>query len=173
MIAPILQTDRLTLRAHRAGDYDALKALWGDADVVRHIGGHPQDAQTVWFRLLRYAGMWSLLGFGMWAVEDRATGAYLGDAGLMDARRGLTELDGVIEAGWAFAPAAWGRGVASEAMAAVLAWADAHRPGEAIRCIIEPGNGASIRVAERLGFRPFAEAAFGGAPIRVMERRAG
>jgi RimJ/RimL family protein N-acetyltransferase len=172
MIAPTLQTDRLTLRAHRAGDYDALKALWGDADVVRHIGGQPQDAQTVWFRLFRYAGMWSLLGFGMWAVEDRATGACLGDAGLMDAQRGMAELAGVIEAGWAFIPASWGRGIASEAMAAVLAWADAHRPGEAVRCIIEPGNGASIRVAERLGFRPFAEAAFGGAPIRVMERRA-
>ncbi|MBB3981532.1 RimJ/RimL family protein N-acetyltransferase [Sphingobium fontiphilum] len=173
MIAPTLQTDRLTLRAHRADDYEHLKALWGDAEVVRHIGGHVQDAQTVWFRLLRYAGLWALLGFGMWAVEDRATGAFLGDAGLMDARRGIAELDGVIEAGWAFAPAAWGRGIASEAMAAVLAWADAQRPGEAVRCIIEPGNGASIRVAERLGFLPYAEAMSGGAPIRVMDRRAG
>lgn len=123
---PTLQTDRLILRPHGVADYPACCALWADADVVRHIGGSPQDAQAVWFRLLRYAGMWSLLGYGMWVMEDRATGTLIGEAGLLSAARGLPELEGVPEAGWVLGPQAWGRGLATEAMTAVLGWADAN-----------------------------------------------
>jgi RimJ/RimL family protein N-acetyltransferase len=170
LTAPLLHTDRLTLRPHSAADLDACAALWGDAAVVRHIGGAPQDRQAVWFRLLRYAGMWSLLGYGMWAVESRTTGAFLGDAGLMRAERGIAELDDAMEAGWAFGPEAWGRGIATEAMRAVLNWADGTLGAPPIRCIIEPGNAGSIRVAAKLGFLPIAEARAGAQPIRVFER---
>ena len=171
MTAPLLHTDRLILRPHVLADYFACCALWSDVEVVRHIGGSPQDAQAVWFRLLRYAGMWSLLGYGMWVMEDRATGAMIGEAGLLSAARGLPELDGVPEAGWVLGPQAWGRGLATEAMEAVLGWADAHLEADAIRCIIEPDNGASIRVAEKLGFTALGDAVLGGKVIRVFDRR--
>lgn len=59
---PTLQTDRLILRPHRISDFPQACLLWSDGEVVRHIGGSPQDAQAVWYRLLRYAGMWSWLG---------------------------------------------------------------------------------------------------------------
>jgi len=169
--APLLHTDRLILRPHGVTDYPACSALWGDRQVVRHIGGSPQDAQAVWFRLLRYAGMWSLLGYGMWVMEDRATGAMLGEAGLLSAARGLPELDGVPEAGWVLGPQAWGRGLATEAMAAVLCWADANLDGTAIRCIIEPDNGASIKVAEKLGFAVMGDVVLGGKAITLFDRR--
>ena len=168
---PTLQTDRLILRPHALTDYPACQLLWADADVVRHIGGSPQDSQAVWFRLLRYAGMWSLLGYGMWVMEDRATGAFLGEAGLLSAARGLPELDAVPEAGWVLGRQGWGRGIATEAMAAVLHWADTHLAAPAIRCIIEPDHGASIRVAEKLGFVPLRDATLGGKPIRLFDRR--
>ncbi|MFZ2998129.1 GNAT family N-acetyltransferase [Sphingobium sp.] len=171
--APLLHTDRLILRPHGVGDFDAACALWSDAQVVRHIGGSPQDAQAVWFRLLRYAGMWSLLGYGMWVVQDRATGAFLGEAGLLNAARGLPELDGVPEAGWVLGPQTWGRGIATEAMAAVLGWADAYLDAPAIRCIIEPDNGASIAVAGKLGFAPFADTQMEKKSVHVMERKQG
>lgn len=170
MTAPLLHTDRLILRPHVLADYSACCALWSDVEVVRHIGGSPQDAQAVWFRLLRYAGMWSLLGYGMWVMEDRATGAMIGEAGLLSAARGLPELDGVPEAGWVLGPQAWGRGLATEAMAAVLGWADAHLDGTAIRCIIEPDNAASIRVAAKLGFAAMGDAVLGGKSIRIFDR---
>ncbi|MBV2148419.1 GNAT family N-acetyltransferase [Sphingobium sp. AS12] len=170
MTAPVLHTDRLILRPHGLADYSACCALWGDEAVIRHIGGSPQDAQAVWFRLLRYAGMWSLLDYGMWVMEDRATGAVIGEAGLLSAARGLPELDGVPEAGWVLGPQAWGRGLATEAMAAVLGWANANLDGTAIRCIIEPDNGASIRVAEKLGFTELGDAVLGGKAIRVFDR---
>lgn len=168
--APTLHTDRLTLRPHRADDLDACAALWTDPAVVRFIGGVPQDRQAVWFRLLRYAGMWTLLGFGMWVIEDRETGAFLGEAGLMRAERGVPELTDVPEAGWVLAPGAWGRGVAGEAMAAVTGWADQTLDAPSIRCIIDPGNVASIQVAQRLGFSPLTDVDMGGNPIRVFER---
>ena len=56
--------------------------MWSDADVVRHIGGVPSTPADAWSRLLRYAGLWSFLGYGYRAVEDRATGRFVGvDAG--------------------------------------------------------------------------------------------
>jgi RimJ/RimL family protein N-acetyltransferase len=173
MAAPILTTDRLILRPHALADFAACQALWADPDVVRHIGGSPQDRQAVWFRILRYAGMWAMLGHGMWVIEERATGAFLGEAGLLSACRGLPELEGFPEAGWVLAPAAWGRGVATEAMGAVLGWADGALGNQDLRCIIEAGNDASVAVAAKLGFAQIAQAELHGAPIHVLERRAG
>lgn len=170
MTVPTLHTDRLILRPHRTDDYADCCALWADADVVRHIGGTAQDAQAVWFRLLRYAGMWSLLGYGMWVVQSRDDGRFLGEAGLLSAARGLPELDGVAEAGWVLAPAAWGRGIASEAMGAVLAWADAHLDMPSVRCIVDADNSASIRVAGKLGFAPMVDTQLAGRPIRLFDR---
>jgi RimJ/RimL family protein N-acetyltransferase len=169
-IAPTLHTERLTLRPHDLDDFEACCALWSDAGVVRHIGGRAQDNQAVWFRLLRYAGMWSLLGYGMWVVEDSETGAFLGEVGMLSACRGLEELEGVPEAGWVFVPAAWGRGLATQAMQAILAWADAYLEHRAIRCIIEPDNKASIRVAGKLGFARYADAWLEDDPIIVFDR---
>ncbi|WP_370308226.1 GNAT family N-acetyltransferase [Sphingobium abikonense] len=169
-IAPTLKTARLCLRPHTVADYADCRALWADAGVVRHIGGVPQDAQAVWFRLLRYAGMWSMLGYGMWAIEDGETGAFLGEAGLLSAARGLPELDGVPEAGWVLTPQAWGRGIALEAMTAALTWADAHVDAPSVRCIIHPDNAASIKVAEKLGFAPLVDTHLAGTPTRVFDR---
>ena len=169
--APLLHTNRLILRPHRVEDYDACRALWSDPQVVRHIGGSPQDAQAVWFRMLRYAGMWTMLGYGMWAMEDRDSGAFLGEVGLMSAARGLPELEGVPEAGWVLGPQAWGRGIISEAMGAVMAWADDDLASPSVRCIIDPENVASINVARKLGFAFYADTHIGGAPTLVFDRR--
>jgi RimJ/RimL family protein N-acetyltransferase len=168
--APILQTPRLILRPHRLDDYTACRALWVAPDVVRHIGGVPLDGQAVWFRILRYAGMWSLLGYGMWVIEERDGGAFLGEAGLLSAERGLPELEGVPEAGWVLGPQAWGRGIATEAMQAILDWADAHVEAPSLRCIINPGNDASIKVAKKLGFHALTDTELGGKPTRVFDR---
>ncbi|WP_242125124.1 GNAT family N-acetyltransferase [Sphingobium sp. Sx8-8] len=170
--APIFETDRLTLRPHRAEDFPALRALWGDPAVVRHIGGQVQDAQATWFRLLRYAGMWSLLGHGMWALEDRATGSYLGEAGLLSAARGIPELENYPEAGWILDPQGWGRGLITEAMGAVLFWADHHLDAPATRCIIDPANAPSVRVAEKLGYAHCGDTVLDGRATGIFHRPA-
>ena len=157
--APTLTTERLILRAHSVGDFEACAAMWGDPEVARFIGGKPQSRQDAWFRILRYAGHWKLLGWGFWAITDKADGSFLGEGGFGDFRRGIPALEGAPEIGWALAPPAWGRRITSEAVAAMLAWGDANLDASETRCTIAPENTASIRVAEKLGFAPIEGAA--------------
>lgn len=169
--APRLDTARLRLRAHRVDDLPALAAIWAVPAVYRHIGGEPATRQDAWMRLLRYAGMWPLLGYGFWAIEDRATGALVGDIGYADFQRELSPpLDGMPELGWVLAPAFHGRGYASEALQAITAWGDACFGARREVCVITPDNTASIRVAEKGGFHPWYEATLGDTPLRVYAR---
>lgn len=169
--APVLETPRLRLRPHRADDLDALHAIWSEPDVYRYIGGEPATRQDVWMRLLRYGGMWPMLGYGFWAVEDKASGALVGDLGYADFQREITpSLDGMLELGWVLAPSVHGRGYASEALAAVLGWGDRYLGAHRAACIISPENAASIRVAEKAGFRPWCDTTFHDAPIRMFTR---
>ena len=163
-LTPELLTDRLRLRETRAGDFAGCAELWGDEAVVRYIGGTPSTPTEAWARMLRFPGLWALLGYGYWTVEDREPGAFAGQVGLADFKRDLQPaIDGIPEAGWVIAPAFHGRGIASEAMAAVLAWADRELPQQRTCCLIDPENGASIRVAEKLGYAGCRPASLGGA----------
>lgn len=167
---PILLTERLRLRGHERSDYAAMCRLWQHAETVRFIGGVPLEDQAVWFRLLRYAGMWALLGFGFWVIEERATGAFLGEAGLLNAERGIAGLKDMPEAGWCCTPEATGKGIASEAMAAILGWADAHLDASRIGCLIAPDNAPSLRVAHKLGFGEVDRTVLQGAPVVLLHR---
>lgn len=170
-LVPLLKTDRLLLRAHRSDDFDALAALWGDPEVVRHISAKPSTPTESWSRLMTYAGHWALMGFGFWAVEEIASGRYLGDIGLADFKRGLgPRFDGTPEAGWVLGPGCHGKGYATEAAKAVLAWGEANLAMTRCVCMISPDHAASLRVAEKCGFTPFAEAEFKGSPVVLLER---
>lgn len=128
--------------------------LWSTPEVVRFISGTPSTREESWARLLRYLGHWSAFGFGFFVVTDRTTGRYLGECGMMDFRREIDPplLDGMAEAGWVFAAEAWGQGLATEAMAEVMAWYETRTDAPPAACIIAPENAASIRVATKLGF---------------------
>jgi RimJ/RimL family protein N-acetyltransferase len=168
---PVLDTGRLRLRAHRADDHAECTAIWSNPEVVRHIGGRPFTAEEVWKRLLQYVGLWSLLGYGYWAVEEKATGRYIGDIGFADFKRDLQpSLEGMLEFGWVLAPHAHGKGYASEAVAAAMAWAEQHRPTLRAVCIIDPANLPSIRVAQKAGFKRWQETSYHGSPTIVFAR---
>ena len=86
--------------------------MWADPTVVRHIGGKPSSLEESWSRLLRYGGLWSLLGYGYWLVEERGSGAFVGEVGFADFRRELEPgFAGAPEAGWVLTAAARGRGL--------------------------------------------------------------
>src|SRR4051812_35244738 len=148
--APVLQTERLTLRPFRPADADAQAAMMGDPEVMRHLGGHPLSREDSWRKLLGGHAMWSLLGFGYWAVERRAGRGMIGQVGFADFQRDIApSVMGIPEIGWLFAREAAGQGYATEAAAAGLAWIDeALRPAETV-AIIDHDNAASIRVAEK------------------------
>ena len=153
MTIPIIQTERLVLRAHNREDFPACAALWADAEVTRFIGGRPLCGEEVWARLLRYAGHWAWIGFGYWAIEEKASGAFVGELGFADWKRDIEpSLRGIPELGWVLAAKYHGKGLASEAVRAALAWSDEKFPGPTA-CIIDPANAASMRVAEKCGYK--------------------
>ena len=169
--APLLETERLRLRAHRVEDFAASLAVWSDSDVVRFIGGVPLDGEAVWKRLLQHAGLWSLLGVGSWAVEEKSSGDYIGDIGFADLHRNIVpNLSGMLELGWVLSPHAHGRGYASEAVQAITNWAQLHFADRRMVCIISPENQPSLRVAEKGGFHLWQETTYHGDPILVFSR---
>jgi RimJ/RimL family protein N-acetyltransferase len=143
--APTLETERLRLRAFRRGDVDDYAALHADPEVMRFIG-EPWDRGRSWRHLAFLLGHWPLGGSGMWAVEHRETGAFLG-------KIGFSEPEGWpgCELAWCLARRHWGFGYATEGARTALDYAFTVLKKDRVISLIEPGNFASIRVAERLG----------------------
>ncbi|HWJ23865.1 MAG TPA: GNAT family N-acetyltransferase [Gemmatimonadaceae bacterium] len=157
---PRLTTDRLLLREFVARDFEPYAAMMADAEVTRHLGdGRPLSRADAWRQMAMFAGHWALRGFGVWAVEERATGAFVG-------RIGCFEPEGWpgFEIAYTLARQAWGRGYAREAAAAALDYARTTLGRERIISIIRPANAASIRVARALGATSGETVDFFGGP---------
>jgi RimJ/RimL family protein N-acetyltransferase len=173
-MAPIqsITTERLILRAHCAEDFDDLHAMWSDPAVTRHIGGKAFSREEVWARMLRYAGIWSLFGYGMWAVRERASGDFVGDVGFLNLRRNVVPTFGDRpELGFVLAPKAHGQGYATEAARAALEWGDRTWGERETVCMIAPENAASIRVAVKLGYREVSRSDYMGDSVILFARR--
>ncbi|HCK84411.1 MAG TPA: GNAT family N-acetyltransferase [Hyphomonadaceae bacterium] len=166
----MLETERLRLRGHVAADFEAVAAMWADPEVVRYIGGRPSTREESWARLLRYPGLWALLGYGFWAIEEKASGRLAGEGGFADFKREISPAIDAPEQGWALASWAHGKGYGSEAVAAMIAWGETHFGRRDFVCIISPENAPSIRVAEKVGYREVAHTTYKDAAT-VMFRR--
>jgi len=168
---PVLETERLTLRAHRLDDFPSCAAMWADPIVTRYIGGKPSTEEESWTRLLRYVGHWALLGFGYWVVEEKATGRFVGEIGFADYKRDVEpSLKDTPEAGWVFVSESHVKGYATEAVRAAVAWGDAHFGSSRTACIIHPDNLPSIRVAEKCGYREIQLVTYKGHPTKMFVR---
>lgn len=146
---PLLLTERLRLRAFRAGDLDDYAAMKADPEVLRYLvgaGGQPWDRGRSWRHMAFLLGAWHLGANGMWAVEHRETGAFLGVTGFVEAA-GWPGL----ELAWALARRFWGNGYATEGARAALGYAFTRLVKDRVISLIHPDNRASIRVAERIG----------------------
>jgi RimJ/RimL family protein N-acetyltransferase len=171
LVVPTLETERLVLRAHRVEDFPGVAALWSDPAVVRFISGVPQTLEESWSRLLRYAGHWRLLGFGYWAVEEKATGNFLGEVGFADMKRAIEPPLGTTpEAGWVFASSAHGKGFALEAVRAIHTWGAKKFQTSTSACIIHPENESSIRLAAKIGYREAARSPYKGTEAIIFFR---
>jgi RimJ/RimL family protein N-acetyltransferase len=168
---PVIETRRLILRPLEVEEFDDYSALWADPVVTRFIGGRPHTRDEAWGRFLRHIGTWSVFGYGFWGVEHKATGRLVGEAGFQDLKRAMQpSIEGLPEAGWCLLPDTHGQGLATEAVEAVTGWSDANLPAPRTVCIIDPDNLASLRVAEKCGYREVARIAYRDKPTVLLER---
>ena len=157
---PTITTDRLHLRGFRPSDVEPYADMMADPSVTQFLSaGGPLSAVDAWRQLAMLAGHWTLRGFGIWAVEERSTGQFIG-------RVGCFEPEGWpgFEIGYVLARAAWGKGYALEAAQASLRYARTVLERDDILSVIRPGNVGSIRVATTLGAVCAERIEFFGAP---------
>ena len=143
-----LLTPRLRLRAFCEEDLDDVCRLWMDPSVMAWIGEHTRA--DVVKELREHIESQAAHGYALWAVEERASGRFVGDCGLQPFEMRGPE----VELGYELLPEVWGRGLASEAVAATLAAAFGPLELERVIAVVKPGNAASLRVLEKAGLRP-------------------
>ena len=144
-----IETQRLRLRGWRPDDFEDFARISADPEVMRYVGaGQPATRSQAWRAMALFVGHWSLRGYGLWATEERSTGAFIG-------RIGLWSPEGWpgLEVGWLLDRAYWGRGLATEGAHAALEYAFSAVGASHVISVISPENVRSIRVAEKIGER--------------------
>lgn len=147
---PEIDSSRLILRAFKDTDLDRYAAFWA-SEEARFVGGQC-SRNDAWRRMAMYAGHWLLRGYGIWALEDKSTSAFVGQAGLWFPE-GWPE----PEIHWLLMRDATGKGFATEAAHRVRAYARDDLGWTTVVSCIDPANTASLRVSKRLGAVPEGE----------------
>ena len=142
-----IETARLLLRQFLEADIDLYARMCADPEVMRHIGdGRTLTREETWRAMATALGHWVLRGYGVYAVEEKASGRFVGRVGLIN-----PEGWPGLEVGWMIGREHWGRGFATEAGVAVVRMAYQALGATHVISLIRPENVASIRVAEKLG----------------------
>jgi RimJ/RimL family protein N-acetyltransferase len=143
---PTLETARLRLRGWKLEDFEAHARFAADPEVMRYLTGAPLSRADAWRNLTMTVGHWMLRGYGFWAVERKEDGAHIG-------RIGIHYPEGWpgLEVGWSLGREYWGKGYATEAAAAAMAYGFLTQNADRLISVIDPQNAASQAVALRLG----------------------
>lgn len=166
----VMETERLLLRKLTPSDLEALVEVYGDPVAMRYFEKvYTRDEIRERF-LNRNLARYSDPGHGMYAVERKPDGEFLGLAG-----PNLEEVEGerYIEVGYSFKPAAWGNGYATEAAAACMRYAFEQLGVQRVVSFIDPQNQPSQRVAERNGLRREKQILWHGKPHDVWVKERG
>jgi RimJ/RimL family protein N-acetyltransferase len=144
-----LETPRLTLRRSHAGDAASIAAYRSDPEVHRYQGWERTDSDGVREEIEAMAARAPGDGGGwvQFSVEARDTGSLVGDVGLSPD----DDEPGVIKIGYTMDPAFQGRGYATEAVKALIAYAFDTLGADLVRAYASAENLPSIRVAEKAG----------------------
>ncbi|MEO8199281.1 MAG: GNAT family N-acetyltransferase [Gemmatimonadota bacterium] len=147
LLIPTLDTERLRLRPFKDSDIESFAAMCADPEVMQFVGDRAVlTREDAWRQMAMLSGHWQLRGFGMWAVEEKSSGSFVGRVGLH-----YPEGWPGREIAWALARPFWGRGYAYEAARAALDEALGTLGWSRVISLITPTNTRSIRLAERLG----------------------
>ena len=161
----VLETERLILRPFAIDDFDAFAAMYADPRVAEFVteDGKPLSRFSAWRAFATIVGHWTLRGFGLFAVVERATGTFVG-------RIGPWQPEGWpgFEIGWTLRSEYWGRGYATEAVKRCIENAFTELDRSHISSFIAPENMRSIHVAERVGERLEGETVLPHMPDRKV-----
>jgi len=156
-----LETKRLLLRRPELDDLDFYADLFADPEVVRYTGGVTKTRAESRLALERMVRHWDRHGVGLFSVVRKSDERLVGRVGfllwdletwlhaMLREPNGRTE----TEIGWTLAREHWGSGYATEAGTAARDWALHELGARRLISLIQRGNDASVRVAERLGER--------------------
>ena len=149
-----LETARLVIRPLDRRDAEAWIAMVSDPEVRRFLPPAPDPTIETFERAIESRHtMESELGYAMWAVEDRATGTFIGQCGIRPASSMDKDAESEIDLAYHFARSSWHKGYASEAAVAVLAHGLGPIGLESIMAVVVPENVGSWRVMEKVGMR--------------------
>lgn len=166
MKPPELETERLKLRQFRESDLDAYAPMLADAETMRYIGtGEVMDRGEAWRSIAGILGHWQMRGYGLWALELKSSGEFVGRAGFLN-----PEGWPGFELGWMLARPHWGRGYAIEAARRAMTYAFDELGRDRVISLIRPANQRSIRVAEALGEKHAGEVELRGNVALVYEK---
>ena len=153
------------MRPFTADDVDDLASLNGDAEVMRYIGdGKPQTKMQTQTRLNAILDHWRQHGFGLCAVVDKATHAFIGFCGLQ-----FLDNTSEIEVGYRLARRFWRMGIATEAARACLRHGFETLNLSRIVAVVHPENLSSQRVVEKIGLRYVKNSRFYDTDVRYYE----
>ena len=138
--------------------------MYADDLFVRYLSGKTLTKEQAWENMALILGHWSLLGYGIWAIERLGTRELVGRAGLLNLP-GWPD----VEVCWALSPKFWGNGYATEAAKAAVNWAFREAGIHRLISLIHPENQRSEAVALRLGERFREELTFEAKPTNVYE----
>jgi len=161
---PRIETDRLVLRGWREDDLDGFAAMMAEPDVVRFLTSdqRAKSRAEAWRDLALFVGHWALRGYGLFAVEEKATGAFVGRVGAWQPECWVG-----FELGWALAREHWGKGYAFEAARAAGDWIFEAFPLDSIVSLINADNTRSQKLAQRLGLHASHSTIHAGMPHDV------
>lgn len=165
IVPPVLQTERLILRPNRLQDFEPYAAFYA-SDRATWRGGR-RSRHEAWRAFCAEIGHWQMRGYGFWAVEEKATGAYAGQVGLFNPEGWPEE-----EIGWLLMEGFEGRGIATEAALAARAHAYGTLGWPTAVSIIHEDNARSIALALRLGCRHVGVCQPGNMPLQIYRHPA-
>ncbi len=149
-VFPVLETKRLTLRAVRAADADAIFAIRSNPDVFRYCGAKPYESrEQAEHKIVELDNAFRAESGIRWGLVTKEDGRLIGSAGYWRMAREHFR----SEIGYELAPDVWGKGYMVEALEAILRYGFAALRLHSVEADVEPSNAASVRVLEKLGFQ--------------------
>ena len=149
----ILETERLILREYTQNDFDGLYEILSDPETMRHYP-KPYDIAGTQRWLDWSYNNYKTYGFGLWAIELKGTGTFIGDCGIT-----MQNIDGesLPEIGYHIHKQYWRNGYGSEAAKAVRDWAFENTKFDCLYSYMKYTNIASYSTAASAGLRKIKE----------------